>query len=104
MEISKLTFVGFDLNGALGSGKYNDITIEDMKEKIRKRTVFSYLQQKLRDDIDLSILTDEDKKEFNDEWIDLVEAIDEKRKMAVEKNGLCLLIAYLLEGIQRRAK
>lgn len=104
MEISKLTFVGFDLNGALGSGKYNDITIEDMKEKIRKRTVFSYLQQKLRDDIDLSILTDEDKKELNDEWIDLVEAIDEKRKMAVEKNGLCLLIAYLLEGIQRRAK
>ena len=102
MEIGKLTFIGFYLNGALGSGNYNDITIEEVKNKICNRTIFDYLYAKLGHDIDLSLLTEENKKELNEDWIDLVDTVDERKKMSVDKNGLCLLVAYLLEGIRRR--
>lgn len=38
------------------------------------------------------------------EWQDFLAAINERRKMGVERRGLPLLIAYLLEGIQRRLR
>ncbi|GBD95392.1 MAG TPA: hypothetical protein ENG83_03130 [Nitrospirae bacterium] len=102
MQISKLTFIAFYLNGVLGSGKYNDIEIDEVKDQIQNRRIFDYLKEKLGTDVDLSLLTDDDKTELIDEWIGLVEAVDEGRKMCVDKNGLCLLVAYLLEGIQKR--
>ena len=104
MRISQLTFLGFYLNGALGSGKYNDISINEVKERIRDHTIFDYLKDKLGSDIDLSALKIEDRQELKNEWEDMADAIDEARKMCVDKNGLCLLMAYILEGIQRRQK
>lgn len=104
MRVSQLTFLGFYFNGALGSGKYEDISIREVKEKIRAHTIFDYLKSKLGSDIDLSALSSEDQMELNREWEDLADAVDESRKMCVERNGLCLLVAYILEGIQRRQK
>jgi len=104
MQVSKLTFIGFYLNGALGSGKYDDISISEVKERIRSHTIFDYLHGKLNMDIDLSLLTPEDKRELNEEWESLADNVDEARKMCVDKNGLCLLVAYLFEGIQRRTR
>ena len=103
MRITQLTFVGFYLNGALGSGNYDDITIDQVKASIREGTVFEFLANRLEDDIDLSMLTPDDRGELIAEWKGMENAVDEDRKMAVVKNGLCLLVAYLLEGIQRRA-
>lgn len=102
MRIAQLTFLGFYLNGALGSGKYDDISIEEVKGKIRDHTIFDYLKARLGMDIDLSVLSPEDRQELNDEWEGLADNVDEARKMCVDRNGLCLLVAYLLEGIQRR--
>jgi hypothetical protein len=103
MKLFKLCFLGFYLNGALGSGKYDDLTIEEVKERIEDRTIFDYLQEKLQGDIDLSILTPEDKQELNNEWSQLVNVVDESRKLCVRNDkGLCLLVAYLFEGIQWR--
>jgi hypothetical protein len=104
MRVTHLTFIGFYLNGALGSRKYDDISIDEVKARLRDRTIFDYLNTKLDMDIDLSILSPEDRRELNDEWEDMADAIDESRKMCVDRNGLCLLVAYLLEGIQRRVK
>jgi hypothetical protein len=104
MQVTQLTFIGFYLNGALGSGKYDEISIEEVKARIRDHTIFDYLKTKLGSDIDLSVLSPEDRLELNSEWEDLADAVDEARKMCVDKNGLCLLMAYLLEGIQRRIK
>lgn len=103
MQISKLTFIGFYLNGALGSGKYDDISIGEVKEKIRKHVIFDYLQDTLNDDIDLSFLTPEDKRELNKDWKTLIDTVDEAKRMRVHKNGLCLLVAYVFEGIRARA-
>lgn len=52
--------------------------------------------------MDLSILGQEDEVELLAEWQDLLAAVNERRKMGIERRGLTLLVAYLLEGIQRR--
>lgn len=102
MRINLLTFVGFHINGALGTGRYNDISIADIKARIRDRTVFEYLGERI-EDFDISLLTNDDQAELLAEWNGMLE-IDEARKLNVDENGLCLLMAYLLEGIQRRAR
>ncbi|NLX99287.1 MAG: hypothetical protein GXY83_24385 [Rhodopirellula sp.] len=102
MRITKLTSVGFCLNGALGSGKYDDISIAEVKKRIEQGDVFNYLESVLGHDVDLTLLSPGDKAELLKEWQDLALAVDEGRKMCVDRNGLCLLVAYLLEGIQRR--
>lgn len=45
MRISQLTFLGFYLNGALGSRKYADISIAEVKARIHDRTIFNYLRR-----------------------------------------------------------
>lgn len=104
MRIAQLTFLGFYLNGAQGSEKYDDITIEEVKERIQDHTIFEFLKSRLGSDVDLSALSPEEKEELNNEWDSLTNAVDESRKMCVDRGGLCLLVAYLLEGIQSRAK
>lgn len=101
MRLSQLTFIGFYLNGAQGTGKYNSISIDDIKKELKKGTLFKYLEEKLGQDIDTSIFTDDEKVILNAEWFDFAESVNESKKMCVEKGGLCLLIAYVLESIQR---
>lgn len=101
MKLSQLTFIGFYLNGAQGNGRYDSISIDDVKAELEKGTLFEYLQRGLGQDIDTSIFTEEEKAALNAEWLDMALAINESRKMCVEKGGLCLLVAYVLESIQR---
>ena len=103
MRINQLTFVAFQLNGALGSSNYGEVTIEQVKKEIRAGTIFQYLERKLGKDLDLSIVSPEERKELMDEWDGMADSINEGRKLCVVNNGLSLLIAYLLEGIQERA-
>jgi hypothetical protein len=102
MKISTLTFIAFYLNGAMDSGRYDDISIDTVKAEIEKGTVFDFLRRRLGTDIDLSILEKVDELELLAEWQDLLAAVNERRKMSIERRGLTLLVAYLLEGIQRR--
>lgn len=104
ITISRLTFIGFYLNGALGSGRYDDITISDVKAHIRDGSIFTYLETRLAGDIDFSIFKEEEKQELIKEWEDMADAVNESRKFCVDRHGLALLVAYLLEGIQRRAR
>lgn len=102
MRITAHTFLAFYLNAAMDSGRYDDLAISEVKSKIETGTIFDFLRQRLGDDIDLSILAKEDEAELLAEWQDLLAAVNARRKMGVERLGLPLLIAYLLEGIQRR--
>ncbi len=102
MRITNLTFLAFYINGAIDSGKYSDVSISLIADQIEAGTIFAFLQARLADDIDLSILDEAKRKELLSEWQDLLAAVNARRKFGVEKNGLCLLVAYLLEGIQRR--
>jgi hypothetical protein len=101
VRITDLTFLAFYLNGAIDTGKYSNITCEQVREAIETRTVFDFLDSHLGMDIDLSIFSAERRKELEEEWNDML-AIRARKKFGVENNGLCLLVAFCLEGIQQR--
>ena len=102
MRITSLTFLAFYLNGALDTGKYQDVTFDEVAREIRNGTIFEFLARRLAGDIDLSIFGLAERTEIEAEWADMLAAVSARRKFGVERNGICLLIAYLLEGIQRR--
>ena len=102
MGISKLCLLGFYLNGALGSGKYDDISIDEVKSAIEDGSIFQFLEKRLGDDLDPSILDSSERSELMEEWASNVKNLDEREDCAVVRNGLCLLVAYLLQGIQAR--
>lgn len=102
MSITTLTFIAFYLNAAMDSGRYDDLLIGEIKKEIENGTIFDFLRQRLGNDLDFSILRKTDEAELLAEWQDILMAVNERRKMGIEKRGLTLLIAYLLEGIQRR--
>lgn len=93
------TFLAFYLNSLLDDKRVLDI--RETKNRINDGTLFDWLKNKFGNDIDFSLYTDDDKKVLIELFQSLVDAVDEKRKMGVKNNGLALLIAYCLEGIQR---
>lgn len=101
MKLSQLTFLGFYLNGAQGKNKYDYLTIDKVKEELGKGNIFQYLQEEMGVDIDTSVLSDEEKLKLNKEWLEISLGVDEGRKLCVDEGGLCLLVAYIFESIQR---
>ncbi len=104
MVFSRLTYLALELNYLLDRGYYTS-TVEEIKHKIRNKSLFNYLENKTKDDyFDLSLLDDNDRKELLEQFEDMADSIDEDRKMGIQKNGICLLLAYVIELIQRRRK
>ena len=102
IRITKLALLAFELNAALDTGKYTNISVQEIKGQIDNGTIFDFLENNLHDDIDLSLHDKDTRKTLLGEWQDLVWAVNAPGKFGVSNNGLCLLIAFLLEGIQRR--
>lgn len=102
MRITSLTFLAFYLNSALDTGKYSDVSFDEVAKHIEEGTIFEFLAARLSGDIDLSIFDEASKKELIEEWQDILAAVSARRKFGIQNNGICLLVAYLLEGIQRR--
>lgn len=101
MHLSSLTVLAFYLNGAIDAGKHTDL--EEIYSQIEAGTIFEYLKYNV-DRIDLSMLTAVDRKELVEEWQRIANAVDARRKFVVENNGYCLLLAYVIEGIQQRTE
>jgi hypothetical protein len=101
MRITYLTFLAFGLNSALDSGKYSTVTYREVVDHIESGTIFAFLRDRLGEDIDLSLLDATKQEVLLEEWQNLLNVADARRKFGVENNGLCLLVAYLLEGIQQ---
>lgn len=104
MKISSLTLLGFYLNHAADSGRYDHITIEEVHAQIEAGTILAYLTRELGRDFDLSMLTAQEREELLEEWQRMDNAIDAQRKYGVTRRGLCLLVAHVLESIQQRAR
>ena len=102
MHITNLTFLALTINGAIDTGKYDHISLEIVGRHIEAGTVFSYIRDELKENLNLSILDAATKTQLLTEWQDLLNAVDADRKLGVRRSGLCLLVAYLIEGIQRR--
>lgn len=93
------TWLLFNLNHAIDTGKY-EITIEEVRGAVKRTAVPALLKEGLRRDVDLSIVTAREWAELHKEWQSLAAVADHGRKFGVSRNGLCLLVAYLIESIQ----
>ncbi len=101
--ISQLTFLGFYLNGAVGTGKYDHISLLDCYSAIEVGEIFEYLASELGSDFDPSILDEDQKQELLGEWHEFACVLDHSRTLRVDRGGLNLVIAYVFESIHRRA-
>lgn len=101
MRLSTLTFLAFNVNMVIDLGRR--VPISEMRRHLQELTVFDFLESKFKDDyIDLSIADADIRSELSHEWRDMDDCIDTDRKMGVSKDGLCLIVAFILESIQRR--
>ena len=99
-----LCYLLFEINAAIDSGKYNNITMDEIKKHIEEGDIFDFLNQEVKE-MDLSLLDDTDililgiVKRLQD--ISIVLSGQERRKCGIEKTGLCLLLAYVIEMVQQ---
>ena len=108
MKISALTLLILHINSLIDSGEYDDITIEDIHKEIEGKRVLRFLKERAGADIDLSIhLDSEAYGGFESYYEGQLENIyggnagQERRKWDVEKSGLCLVLAWTNEIVQR---
>ena len=62
--------------------------------------MFVFLERRLGSDCRFGWFSEDERRELADEWMRCSDAIDARKKLLVERNGLCLLLAYLINGIQ----
>jgi hypothetical protein len=103
MRIYKLTHLAHHLNAALGCGEFHDITYQDVWRHIDDGTIFEFLSDRLGIAVPLSALQPVDRLELMLDWDNLRGCV-EPFPFDGHRNGLCLLVGYLLEGIARRSQ
>ena len=129
MELSNLSCFIFVLNAAIDTGKYQDISVEEVEKHIEKGDLLDYLENKLGDDgknlslikpiKDLGAPDDVDDKDkmawiktqvslskggsqTEAELIENLQGILQCYSGGIENSGLCLLIALTTALIQQR--
>lgn len=108
MKVSALTLLILHINSLIDSGKYSEITIEDIHQAIEQKRVLRFIKERAGSDIDLSIHLDRSPYgDFESYFESQLESIhggyagQERRKWGVEKSGLCLVLAWTNEIIQQ---
>lgn len=108
MEVTALTGLILQLNRAIDSCKYNDISITDIHNAIESGQLLRFIKEKCGKDINLSFLLDStafgDFESFYEEQISQIYnayAGDERRKWGIQNLGLCLVLAWTNEIIQQ---
>jgi hypothetical protein len=104
MRIHKLTVVAQALNAALGSGAFHDITNDDVWQRIEDGSIFDFLSERLGIGVPISVLSPVDRLELLMEWTHGFCGIIVPFRFDAHRNGLCLLVGFLLEGIAHRAR
>lgn len=108
VKINRLTYLTFELNALVDKGF--SMPLKEAKQLCEEKKIFEELQRRFsfkETGLDLSLIMKSEPKtqeELSDIFADMAIAVPERRKFGVEKNGLCLLIAYAQEQIQREAK
>jgi hypothetical protein len=98
-ETLRFTSLGFQLNALLDRGEALDIG--DTRKHISNRSLFGWLRESFGDELDLSLYRPDDEAEVLGLFESLSNAMNSRRKFGVEQNGLALLVAYCLEGLQQ---
>jgi len=106
MTLPELAYLIVSLNHLVDNGF--DATIAEVQAHVAGGSLFEWLRRRFDGHIDLSIWdfygrTTED--DIENALLDILvnHRGNERRKFGVSNNGICLLIAWLAELVQRRA-
>ena len=101
--LRKLTLLSLALNSLIDAGQHEGITSDEVYKEVENKTIFQYLSRfENVTRLSLNSLTEEDKWHLTGEWQSMANAIDSENQLLVSNNGICLLLAYVIEGIQMR--
>jgi hypothetical protein len=106
VKTNLLTYLTLQLNSLVDKGK--GITLKETKQLCEQKTILRELQERIpfkETHFDLSILKSQPdaEEEIENIFYDMAISIKDS-EMCVANNGLCLLIAYAQEQIQREAR
>ena len=106
VKITLLTYLTFNLNMLVDNGK--GMPIKETRQFCEERTILRELQERFpfaETHLDLSLLKlqPDAEEEIENMFYDMVISLKDS-EMCVANNGLCLLIAYAQEQIQREAR
>lgn len=104
MEAYKYRHLVWEFNALLDTGKFDDLTLDDVNQHMAAGTVSSFLVDRFGREIDLSFMEPGDWTDLTDDWQRLHNALDPGRKMGVWNKGLCLLLGYALELYQQKTR
>ena len=99
--IGRYTYLAFELNTMLDEGDV--VSIEEMRRLVDDGTVFEWLDEERasHDDIEGSPV-DPDVRDAILTVFRTLNKADPLRQFGVERNGIALLLAYCIEGIQQQ--
>lgn len=107
VKITALTLLILQVNSLIDSGKYNDISIDDVEKAIETKSLLRMLQQRVGADIDLSLHLGTTYGNFEADYEERLHQIyggysgQAGRKWGVRNLGLCLVLAWTNEIIQQ---
>ena len=109
MDVDVLTLLLLKLNSLQDSGKYSDITIDDIHNASNDRNVLGFLSEKAGNDLDLSLyfegkaLGEDFEASFEHDFFETAGGVQgrERKKMGVENFGICFAIAVVIDMIQQ---
>ncbi len=100
---SMLTYLLFELNSCVDGWGSDALSIEQVKKHVASGDVFQFLSARFDGHVDLSLM-DAQQIEIlvrNLQDLELALGGQDRRKFGVEKSGLCLLLAWTVELLQR---
>ena len=101
-SINRWSRLAIQLNGAAESGLYGHITPAVIAGELARGRIFEFLEAELPASVwTIAKLTDVDRHTLGREWKALSEAY-ESTQFHVSRNGLALLVAYVLHMIDIR--
>jgi hypothetical protein len=94
--IQRYARLAIQLNGAVDTGNYAHLTVPVVVKEIRTGDIFALLKHELPAAVwEIAKLTDKDRHTLAGIWKTAADGF-EPRQYHVERNGLALLVAYLL--------
>lgn len=95
-QTTRYAYLAFEANGLLDRGE--QASIEEVHERIEDGTLLNWLDG--LGDVDLSLYQAEDRTDVLHTFRSYVNAVDERRKLLVQHNGIALIAAYCIERLQ----
>jgi hypothetical protein len=95
-EFQRWSRLAIQLNGAVDTGNYSHITTALILREVEDGNVFDFLARELAASVwEICKLTDVDRHNLLHHWRQMAAAYEPKQ-FHVSRNGLALLVAYLL--------